>query len=256
MALNKAIRDNTAAIAAKFGVTIRALRLYEELGMLKPPRNRVGWRVYGDEEEARLGAILTLKKLGLTITRIARLLSASGSDLDTILADQEAALHRRRRETDVAINLARIARASLRRGDVSTIRELTEALHGNAQIPAASANEESNRAKTDTNVDFAGFDSQTLLSLADGWFQVHADVAKLAEIGDPASPAALEVARRTDALIRQTTNNDLGVMARATSVWEAALNDPQTAPLMPLTRPQWEFLHRALGAFRERRARH
>src|ERR1700742_1196283 len=105
--------DNSAAVAEQFGISLKALRLYERLGMLAPPRTQAGWRVYGAREFERLPALLSLKQLGLPLARIAELLKAGKTDLDALLAVQEQMLLESRAEADHALRLIRIARARL-----------------------------------------------------------------------------------------------------------------------------------------------
>jgi MerR family transcriptional regulator, copper efflux regulator len=63
------MRIGDAAAAA--GTTPRALRFYEDNGLLPPPRRtRAGQRVYGPREVARLRAIRELLSLGLTVADI------------------------------------------------------------------------------------------------------------------------------------------------------------------------------------------
>ncbi len=38
---------NPSEAAARLGVTVKALRLYEQRGLLAPSRNAAGWRSYG-----------------------------------------------------------------------------------------------------------------------------------------------------------------------------------------------------------------
>jgi DNA-binding transcriptional MerR regulator len=61
-----------AETAKRFGISIKALRLYEQHGLLKPLRTANGstgaaWRVYGSDQIARLHQILALKRLGLSL---------------------------------------------------------------------------------------------------------------------------------------------------------------------------------------------
>src|SRR6185437_701812 len=84
--------------ARRFGISIKALRLYEQHGLLKPMRTRNGttgsaWRVYGPDQLARLHQILILKRLGLPLARIGEIL-AGPSRLAMILGVQEKALSR------------------------------------------------------------------------------------------------------------------------------------------------------------------
>ncbi|MFZ2031098.1 MAG: MerR family transcriptional regulator, partial [Vitreimonas sp.] len=84
-------QETAAAVAKRFGVSVKALRVYEELGLLKPARTVAGWRIYQQAELERLSAILALKQLGLPLKRIGELLRGKG-DLAAALALQEAAL--------------------------------------------------------------------------------------------------------------------------------------------------------------------
>jgi DNA-binding transcriptional MerR regulator len=59
-----------AELAKRFGISIKALRLYEQHGLLKPLRTSNGatgaaWRAYGPDQVVRLHQILALKRLGL-----------------------------------------------------------------------------------------------------------------------------------------------------------------------------------------------
>src|SRR3954466_1534968 len=77
--------------ARRFGVTVKALRLYESRGLLTPLRSKSGWRTYGPNQIARLHQILALKRLGLSLASIGQLL-ASADTLDGVLALQDQAL--------------------------------------------------------------------------------------------------------------------------------------------------------------------
>ena len=62
--------DAPAAIAEQFGVSAKALRVYERLGLIRPARTQSGWRSYGPAEIERLAIIVALKQLGLPLKRI------------------------------------------------------------------------------------------------------------------------------------------------------------------------------------------
>ena len=117
-----------AETARRFGVSIKALRLYEQRGLLAPRRSRNGstgaaWRVYGPDQIARLHQILALKRLGLSLARIAELLS--GPDrLEAILALQEQALNRDSQALSRALTLVRAARVKLASGQALSIDDL------------------------------------------------------------------------------------------------------------------------------------
>ncbi len=65
--------------ASLLGVTPRALRYYEEKGLLQPCKEAVnGYRLYGDEDLERLRWVIALRELGLPIAAIQEVLLASG----------------------------------------------------------------------------------------------------------------------------------------------------------------------------------
>lgn len=64
-------RYKPGEIAERTGVTVRTLRYYDEIGLLKPAeRARSGYRLYGPEQLERLQQILSLKHLGLELEEI------------------------------------------------------------------------------------------------------------------------------------------------------------------------------------------
>ena len=63
-----------SAAAQRLGVSVKALRLYEQHGLITPGRTAAGWRAYGPDEMARAAEIVTLRTLGLSLAQIARVL--------------------------------------------------------------------------------------------------------------------------------------------------------------------------------------
>jgi DNA-binding transcriptional MerR regulator len=74
-----------AECAARTGVTVKALRIYERQGLIKPPRSPNGWRRYGPTELERLNSIVILKGLGLTLSQIRSVLAEKPPSLLRIL---------------------------------------------------------------------------------------------------------------------------------------------------------------------------
>lgn len=83
-----AIKTNTGAkpglkprmkigqLARKTGKTVRALHLYEELGLLSPERSGGGFRLYSSDELARVYWISKLQDMGFKLSQIRGLLEA------------------------------------------------------------------------------------------------------------------------------------------------------------------------------------
>ena len=59
-------------LCREFGCTPRALRFYEEQGLLSPER-RQGQRIYSYQDRTRVGLIVRGRKVGLSIREIRRL---------------------------------------------------------------------------------------------------------------------------------------------------------------------------------------
>ncbi len=74
--------------AQKAGVSVRAIRYYEELGLIRPEsHSNGGFRLYGHENLKRIQVINFLKDLGLSLTEIRQILLAkkpSGGDRQTV----------------------------------------------------------------------------------------------------------------------------------------------------------------------------
>jgi DNA-binding transcriptional MerR regulator len=60
-------------LAREFALTTRAMRFYEDCGLLAPQREK-RTRVYGERERVRLKLILRGKRLGLALSEIGELL--------------------------------------------------------------------------------------------------------------------------------------------------------------------------------------
>jgi DNA-binding transcriptional MerR regulator len=60
-------------LAREFALTTRAIRFYEDCGLIAPSRDKRA-RVYGERERVRLKLILRGKRLGLALSEIGELL--------------------------------------------------------------------------------------------------------------------------------------------------------------------------------------
>jgi DNA-binding transcriptional MerR regulator len=100
-----------AEIADEFDVTHRAVRHYEELGLITPER-RGTQRVYHRRDRTRLGLILRGKRLGFPLEQIRTIIDlydaprGRASQLEYVLAqigERRADLEQRRRDLDDAL---------------------------------------------------------------------------------------------------------------------------------------------------------
>lgn len=79
----KQILFSTGEFAAKARITIRTLRYYDNIGLLKPSlRSENGNRRYSRKDFAKLQRILTLKLIGLSLDEIADIIRYDINDMD------------------------------------------------------------------------------------------------------------------------------------------------------------------------------
>jgi DNA-binding transcriptional MerR regulator len=80
-------REHTAGVeltvgqvAETFGITVRALHHYDEIGLVVPGhRTPAGYRVYTEDDLARLGRVVAYRRLGLPLEEVRALLDGQGS---------------------------------------------------------------------------------------------------------------------------------------------------------------------------------
>ncbi len=86
------------------GVTVRTLHHYDRLGLLKPSRyTGAGFRLYSQEDFARLEQIVALKFIGFSLNEIKNILKRETNDLATTLRQQRQALEEKRERLELAV---------------------------------------------------------------------------------------------------------------------------------------------------------
>jgi DNA-binding transcriptional MerR regulator len=107
-------------LAAEFDITARAIRFYEDVGLLTPQRAGRN-RVYSHRDRTRLKLTLRGKRLGLSLQEIKQLVDLYDSPSDTtpqlqaflgVLAQHRSLLEQQRE--DIEITLAEIAQHEAR----------------------------------------------------------------------------------------------------------------------------------------------
>jgi DNA-binding transcriptional MerR regulator len=98
-------------LAKEFALTTRAIRFYEDCGLIAPQRAG-GARVYGERERVRIRLVLRGKRLGLSLAEIAELLDlyevarnerAQLSKFLVMLADRRARLLQQKEDIDATL---------------------------------------------------------------------------------------------------------------------------------------------------------
>lgn len=108
-------------LAREFGLTLRALRFYEDRGLLTPRRDGSA-RIYSQRDRERLSVIVKAKALGFTLSEIKDTIAAEDARAErnglaltpSQIVDQIAHLENQKAEIDAALSELRALRATLR----------------------------------------------------------------------------------------------------------------------------------------------
>ncbi len=155
---DKDIWLTAAECAERIGLTVRALRLYERYGLVRPKRTQKNWRVYGPGEIARLNEIIALKGLGLSLSAIADLLAGQGADLDRLLTVQHLSLIERQERIERGLKMVGTMRKKFAAGELLTTDELLRLaketnMSDTAQDTVAWRRYEQARPRTEVKID-------------------------------------------------------------------------------------------------------
>lgn len=115
---------NASDAAGRLGVSAKALRLYEQRGLIVPVRTAAGWRTYGPEQMARAGEIAAMRALGLSLAQVARVLGGDARELEASLAAHQGVLEGRMQQLSGMMERLRQLRERLRRGETPVSGEL------------------------------------------------------------------------------------------------------------------------------------
>jgi DNA-binding transcriptional MerR regulator len=233
------------------GVTVRTLHHYDRLGLLTPKvRSGAGYRLYGEDDLARLQQIAALKFLGLPLRRIKEILARSPLDLRAALRLQRRVLVDHRERLDAALQaIDRAERAAI--GDEGLD---WRSLHAISEVLTMHENMEwVKRYYTDDQLaDLARRGDPDVRSQGErDWAVLIADVeAALGE--DPASERGQALAARWSALIHTFTGGDAGIRSGLQKLHDDRANWPATMT-KPYSDEVGAFIAKAVAA-RDKRA--
>lgn len=220
-----------------------------------------GWRAYGSGEIAALHKVISLKRLGLSLARIAELMSDKSVGLDSVLALQEQALVREADRTNHALALIHAARKKLANGEglsIDDLATLTTETTMSTKVTKHDWHEvfgpliekhfspEKLAATTKRYFDQAKVTEQ--------WNRLIADANKVMAKSDPASPEAGDIAQRWSALVEQFTRGDAEMAESARKVWTDAMADPRNAGKFPVSPELFAFIGKAMRALKAKNA--
>lgn len=231
-------------LAGATGLTVRALRHYDELGLLVPSeRTYAGYRLYSEQDVQRLYRIVALRGLGLPLDEVAAVLDREGSDPRATLRrqlerlDAEIALQRSLRE-----RVARILDA-VEAGPGASSRDYIETIEVMTMIEKHYTPEQ--LAQLEERADELG--PGGMERAQQDWADLIAAVQAERERGtDPTDPRVLELARRWQALLEAFTGGDPGIASSLAQMYDQ--EGPEQASRGMVDPGLMEYLGRAQAA--------
>ncbi len=128
---------NASEAAGRLGVSAKALRLYEQRGLIAPIRTAAGWRAYGPVEMSRAAEIAALRALGFSLAQVARVLEGDSRGMEPALAAHQAVLESRLRQLVGVIEKIGRLRDDLARGEAPSAGELARLMAPEATLSVA-----------------------------------------------------------------------------------------------------------------------
>jgi|SoiMethySBSTD1v2_1073268.scaffolds.fasta_scaffold02314_10 MerR family transcriptional regulator, thiopeptide resistance regulator len=245
MTVNDDRTFRTREFAQLAGVTPRALRYYDRIGLLKPKRTRAGYRAYSARDVERLEQIVALKFLGIPLKKIGLLITRTPKELARALHAQRRLLEDKRRLFDQAITALEEAEQALRGGqtpDATLYRRIIEVIEMQDNSDAWKKKyEDLVQAKADR---LKSLSPEALADLRSEWTRLLDEIRPVVA-EDPAGARAQELATKWVALLGRLMGKPIdasmtGYVAAypANSAWAPSESD----------KPVWDFIHRALAA--------
>lgn len=230
--------------ARELGVTVKALKLYERRGLLAPHRTVSGWRAYGPEAIMRGKEILSLKALGLSLSRIGDILGGRQVDLAATLAAQEAVLRAQRDRLDASLKSLSGLRRRIVAGDTIPARDILASV---GRVPSTVDPQDILRKHYSRRLGAETWAEMEQRGEAP-WEGLVAELKSLAASNaDPRGAVALDLMVRWREAGDAVTGGDPDLKARAYIAWLDALEDDEAASL-PLGREETDFLLRMAAA--------
>jgi DNA-binding transcriptional MerR regulator len=109
-------RWSAAQASRVLGVSAKALRIYEDHGLLRPERSEAGYRLYAEADLERARAVVQLRALGLALAQVAAALQGEARAMEQALAARQTELEALFQQTRHCIDQVKTLRAGLAGG--------------------------------------------------------------------------------------------------------------------------------------------
>lgn len=196
----------TGELAKRCGLTVRTLHHYDAIGLLSPSaRSDSGYRQYHRDDIARLHQILALRRFGLPLAEIGKVLADPGQHLAAIVAQQIAQLDSQIEQGRKLRNRLARLQEQLAQGEEPGLADWLTTLERMTMYDKYFTPSELER--------FPLFNADT--AIADEWGALVASMRGLMTAGKPPeSQEAQELSKRWMAMLLRDTNGDPRLLAK------------------------------------------
>ena len=231
------------------GVTVRTLHHYDRMGLLKPTRyTGAGFRLYSENDFARLEQIVALKFIGFSLNEIKNILKRGTSDLATTLRRQREAIAEKRDRLELAVKAIQQAEyvvATSRAAGWETFAKIIEVItmQSNMDWTKKYYSEEAQREIQKR----AGSVPREVIEQGQrDWATLIAEVQMAVSGGeDPASEKSQALAARWSELVKGFTGGNPEIQKGLNQMYSDRENWPASMP-QPFSTEVQEFITKAM----------
>lgn len=112
--------------ARHLGISVKALRIYEARGLLRPTRNAKGWRAYGPHQIQRAAEIVALRSLGFSLEQIERVVSGVADGLEPALGGLQTRLEAEFDQLSQRLEKVTALRRALAQGEMPAVLDFAD----------------------------------------------------------------------------------------------------------------------------------
>lgn len=234
-------------LARHSGVTVRTLRHYDQIGLLRPGERTDGdHRLYSEAEVRTLHQIQTLRTLGLSLDQIRGALHGPAHDPAAVLAAHIRLLEERlEREQTLLERLRRLDPRGATWADLLEVIRMNEKvermLDVARQVGEQPGFDDEQRQYLEQRRETVG--EARIGEVEAEWPRLMAEVLREMEAGTPPSdPRVLDLARRWQGLVAEFTGGraDIG----------GTLSESYQAHMTPEMQAMWSYIGEATGHLR------
>lgn len=247
-------------LAARTGLSAKALRLYEARGLLQPDAHSDGgYRLYGPPSLARLNEIGVLKRAGFTLAEIGELLERKGSAAALVEARIVALRGEVRSKAQALAELEHAWRGLA--STSQTIDQLLENIHMNEKLDLGLSKADMAEFKQRAEIlgqHFTPAEREQMRQRAgqlgeaglqqaqNAWPKLIKEVRAAMNLGIPAAdPTAMELGRRWHALVSTFTGGDVNLAKRMKDAYD---QEPQVMAAQGMDKPMFAWIRAAMQA--------